>query len=195
VPRTMATDITAAFSGLRERLDSEDFLLGRGLANEVALYILPYDPARENEVRAKTADLVADSQAGKLRAAVHEANLWRIFEQISTEPRDVLSKYAQLEERRGSEALLDRIQKRNGPEDYVAAMGSEPREPGRDVLLITGVGQVYPFIRAHQVLSAVQPVISNVPVVMLYPGAYDGQSLKLFNCFIDDNYYRAFSLL
>lgn len=84
--RTMATDITAAFSGLRERLDSEDFLLSRGLANEVALYILPYDPACENEVRAKTADLVADSQAGKLRAAVHEANLWRIFEQISTEP-------------------------------------------------------------------------------------------------------------
>lgn len=191
----MATDITAAFSSLRERLDSEDFLLSRGLANEVALYILPYDPACENEVRAKTAQLVADSQAGKLRATVHEANLWCIFEQISTEPRDVLSKYAPLEERRGSEALLERIQRRNGPEDYVAAMDWEPHEPGRDVLLITGVGQVYPFMRAHQVLSAVQPVVSDVPVVMLYPGAYNGQSLKLFNRFTDDNYYRAFSLL
>ncbi len=195
MPQSMATDITAAFSSLRERLDSEDFLLGRGLANEVALYILPYDPACENEVRAKTAQLVADSQAGKLRAAVHEANLWRIFEQISTEPRDVLSKYASLEERRGSEALLDRIQMRNVPEDYVAAMDWEPHELGRDVLLITGVGQVYPFMRAHQVLSAVQPVISNVPVVMLYPGSYNGQSIELFNKFLDDNYYRAFSLL
>lgn len=195
MPQSMATDITAAFSSLRERLDSEDFLLSRGLANEVALYILPYDPACENEVRAKTAQLVADSQAGKLRATVHEANLWCIFKRLTTEPRDVLSKYPEREKCVGSGALLESIQKRNSNKKYVAAMDWEPHDPGRDVLLITGVGQIYPFMRAHQILGAIQPVITDLPVVMLYPGSYNGQSIKLFNKFLDDNYYRAFSLL
>lgn len=74
-------------------------------------------------------------------------------------------------------------------------MDWEPHDPGRDVLLITGVGQIYPFMRAHQILGAIQPVITDLPVVMLYPGSYNGQSIKLFNKFLDDNYYRAFSLL
>jgi hypothetical protein len=30
---------------------------------------------------------------------------------------------------------------------------------------------------------------------MFYPGRYDGQSLRLFNALVDDNYYRAFSLV
>jgi hypothetical protein len=33
------------------------------------------------------------------------------------------------------------------------------------------------------------------PLVMFYPGRYDGQSLRLFSKLTDDNYYRAFSLV
>jgi hypothetical protein len=38
-------------------------------------------------------------------------------------------------------------------------------------------------------------MFSDIPVIMLYPGSYDGQSLKLFSKFTDDNYYRAFNLI
>jgi len=33
------------------------------------------------------------------------------------------------------------------------------------------------------------------PLVMFFPGVYDGRELRLFNLFKDDNYYRAFSLV
>jgi hypothetical protein len=38
-------------------------------------------------------------------------------------------------------------------------------------------------------------VLDKVPVVMFFPGAYDGHELKLFNTLKDDNYYRAFPLI
>lgn len=38
-------------------------------------------------------------------------------------------------------------------------------------------------------------MIDNVPVVLFYPGNYDGQELVLFGEIKDDNYYRAFKLV
>ena len=89
----------------------------------------------------------------------------------------------------------------NGPEKYLEFIhGSfierygEPKR-GRDVLIITGVGKIYPFMRAHIILESIQPVFSDIPVVLFYPGTYDGQQLKLFGTIADGNYYRAFNQL
>ena len=51
-----------------------------------------------------------------------------------------------------------------------------------DVLLITGVGEAYPFIRSHEILNTIQPrELNNIPVIVLYPGSFDGRDLRLFN--------------
>lgn len=111
------------------------------------------------------------------------------------ESKKILDKIPQLEERRGSDALLTRLQRVATPERYVEQMNYGGHNPGRDVLLITGVGQVYPFMRAHSVLENAQHVFDDVPVVLMYPGRYDGQHLHLFNRIDDGNYYRAFNIL
>ncbi|MBR4319955.1 MAG: DUF1788 domain-containing protein, partial [Oscillospiraceae bacterium] len=41
----------------------------------------------------------------------------------------------------------------------------------------------------------IQHIFSDIPVVMLYPGAYNGQALSLFDEFNDGNYYRAFNMI
>ena len=64
-----------------------------------------------------------------------------------------------------------------------------------DVVIIGGVGRVYPYMRSHNVLNNLQHVFDDVPVVLLYPGEYSGQSLTLFGEFEDDNYYRAFNIV
>ena len=74
-------------------------------------------------------------------------------------------------------------------------MDYTPHQPGGDVLLITGVGQVYPFVRAHSILENAQNVFEDIPVVLMYPGRYDGQHLHLFDRINDGNYYRAFNIL
>ena len=80
------------------------------------------------------------------------------------------------------------------PEAYIDKMKSQPPQPG-DVVIITGIGRVYPYMRSHNILNNLQHVFDDIPVVLFYPGEYTGQSLTLFNEFADENYYRAFNLL
>ncbi|HIZ18750.1 MAG TPA: DUF1788 domain-containing protein [Candidatus Olsenella stercoravium] len=189
-----AQNLEEDFARLRAKLSDPMFLANKGIGNEVGFFVFPYDAAREDEVRARTAELVSLSNEGKLPCCIVHRDLWDVFLQIC-EQRRILDKIADLELRRGSRALLERLQKIATPEAFVQAMDYAPHEPGRDVLLVTGVGRVYPIVRAHSILENAQHVFADVPVVLLYPGKYDGSQLHLFNSISDGNYYRAFNLL
>ena len=67
--------------------------------------------------------------------------------------------------------------------------------PRDAVVFLTGVGKAFPFVRAHNVLNNLHQVLDGVPVVMFYPGVWNGQSLYLFGTVTDGNYYRAFPLI
>ena len=190
-----------SFAELRGRLQDPEFLAGHGLGNEVPFFILPYAAAQEDEVRAQTASLVEDFPAEQtgVGARVIHFDLWDVFLQICTERR-ILEKIPALEERRGTEGLLRRMEKIATPEAFLKVMSERYEQlggqtPGRDVVLVSGVGKVYPLVRAHNILENAQPVFTEVPMVMLYPGVYDGQQLHLFGKISDGNYYRAFSLI
>lgn len=69
-----------------------------------------------------------------------------------------------------------------------------------DMVFLTGIGQVYPYIRAHALLNRVQDVFpEHTPVVLFFPGDYEKTAttvsvMRLFGRLDGDNYYRAFSL-
>ena len=72
-------------------------------------------------------------------------------------------------------------------------------QAGLQILFITGVGLVYPFIRSHNLLNNLQKVAKDFPTVMFFPGEYTftegrGQSLDLFGILNEDKYYRAFNI-
>lgn len=71
----------------------------------------------------------------------------------------------------------------------------QERTPEEAVIFLTGIGKCYPLLRSHKVLNNLHQAIDRVPVVMFYPGKYDGQELILFSKIKDDNYYRAFRLV
>ena len=73
-------------------------------------------------------------------------------------------------------------------------MNYHPHEKG-DVLILTGVGEVYPFMRIHSLLEELQVWFDDMPIVVLYPGSYNGRQLKLFKEFKASEYYRAFSII
>lgn len=175
---------------IRQRISNPDFLANRGLGNEVGIYIFQYDAHDELLVREHVARLKQDAS---LPCRIVEHNLWDVFRDICDE-LCILEDIAGLEVKQGSDALLRRLKMIVTPNDYIDAMEWEPHERG-EVLFITGVGQIFPFIRAHSILENVQHVFEDIPVVMFYPGRYDGQSLSLFGHLEDSNYYRAFDLL
>jgi len=67
--------------------------------------------------------------------------------------------------------------------------------PDNSVVFLTGIGKCYPILRSHNILNNLHQVMDKVPVVMFYPGKYDGQELILFSELKDHNYYRAFRLV
>ena len=64
-----------------------------------------------------------------------------------------------------------------------------------DVLLISGVGEVFPFARVHALLDAIQPEVPEIPILVMYPGSFNGRELKLFNKLMPNGYYRAFNAI
>jgi hypothetical protein len=181
---------TFLLNEIKKRFSDEVFLSNKGLSNEVGIHVFCYDPKDEMIVRSCFYDMVnAEGQPFRLI----ECDLYKIFLQICEEKR-ILKSISNMEKKKGSEGLLKQLQKAVSPEAFVEKMKYEPHRHG-DILLITGVGKVYPFMRSHNILDNIQHIFSDIPVVMLYPGAYDGQTLSLFDEFNDGNYYRAFNMI
>ena len=64
-----------------------------------------------------------------------------------------------------------------------------------DVVVLSGVGKVFPFMRVHSLLEAMQPYFLDVPILVLYPGDFDGHYVRLFNKLKKNEYYRAFKVV
>lgn len=68
------------------------------------------------------------------------------------------------------------------------------------IIFLYQVGEVFPYLRTHNVLNYLQSVVQGVPLVVFFPGDYvtsyeSGFSLKLFDIDeFEDPYYRAFKL-
>ena len=168
------SNIIYQLNEIKKRFSDEVFLSNKGLSNEVGIHVFCYEPKDEMLVRSYFADLI-NAQGQPFR--IVECDLYKIFLRICEEKR-----------------ILKQLQKAVSPEAFVEKMKYEPHEHG-DILLITGVGKVYPFMRSHNILDNIQHIFSDIPVVMLYPGAYNGQELSLFAEFEDGNYYRAFNMI
>lgn len=191
-------DFDRRCSALRERLNDADFLANKGLGNEAGIFTFCYDPSLELAARCYFEHLVEDSRNGKLgsadvKANLVERNLYDVLLSIA-EAKRILEKLPDQEKKRGSAGLLKQVQRIATPEAFVEAMNWQPHCMG-DVLLITGVGEAYPFIRVHTILNNMQSAFRDVPVVVAYPGTFDGGSLSLFSKLKDGNYYRAFDLI
>jgi mannose-6-phosphate isomerase-like protein (cupin superfamily) len=160
-------------SKINERLDSlkleiqkPEFLEGKGLSNEVNIRIFCYDAADEMIVRHFTEQLIVDQS---LDCHLIERNLYKVFLSICDDKR-ITDKASQMEEKKGKDFLFKNLQKFANNKSFVEKMQYEPHEPG-DVLLLTGVGEVFPFMRIHSLLEALQPEFPDIPILVM--GAKD----------------------
>ncbi len=179
---------------LRQRLTEEDFLSNKGIGNEVGFFTFCYDPSLELQARAFFSRIADESKMGKLPCTVKAVNLYDAFIQILEEKR-ILKAVPKQELKTGTAKQLKQLQKIASPEVFVKKILelTQPHEY-RDVIIVTGVGEVYPFCRAHDLLNNMQADFADVPVVIAYPGTFNGREFRLFSTLKNDNYYRAFDL-
>lgn len=183
-------DIKSDLDKIKARISDPSFLSNKGLSNEVGIHVFHYPPQFELLVQ-DYIQQITSSTSEIFR--VIEFDLYKILLEILEEKR-VLNSVASLEVKKGKDYLLEQLQNIATQEAFIKKMKYEPHLKG-DVIFLTGVGKVYPFMRSHKILDSMQHVFPDVPIVLFYPGEYTGQSLNLFQKFHDGNYYRAFNLL
>lgn len=185
------------FEHLFAVISGERFIKKQGLGNEVPFFTCPYEPSRSNEMLRLQRQLTNKLEQSGIR--VIEINLYDLSVDILKE-RDIWNQIFELEPSVSKEELKELLQGVLDSESYlIPAIANKLAASDFDVLFLSGVGEVFPFIRSHNVLNNLQSTAKEKPTVMFFPGAYthsleSGASLDLFGKLRDDKYYRAFNI-
>ncbi|WP_033827165.1 DUF1788 domain-containing protein [Bacillus andreraoultii] len=177
---------------ISDRIKEDKFIEGHGLGNEISFYIFDYDPKDELEVRDYIKILHKEFKDGLYNRRIIEFDLYKMLIEITKEKR-IYDRIFEMEKRQGKDALFKALTTFAKPDIFLQKMKEQIGD--HHVVFLTGVGKVYPFVRSHNILNNLQEVLDKTPVIMFFPGQYDGQSLQLFGKLKDDNYYRAFRLV
>jgi hypothetical protein len=177
---------------------SQRFLTKQGLGNEVPFFICPY-PAEEglsmNEDRADLVTRIRHAGVEVLDLSLYDLSI------AILEERGILDQILDIEPDTGKDEILELLQSVLDPQaNLIPKIGDAIEATPHDVIFLSGVGEVYPYLRSHNVLNNLQSTAKDKPTVLFFPGSYThalatGASLDLFGRLHDDKYYRAFNIL
>lgn len=172
------------------------FRENKGLGNEVGYYIFDYPAEEELYVRERIEYIQRKNESSTDDYKIVVFDLYEIVISILKD-KGYLEKCYDIEKKKGFQKVSTAVSNlmRITSTDGLIVEYIRERTPEKAIVFLVGIGKCFPIIRSHTVLNNLHQVIDNVPVVMFYPGKYDGQELILFNEIKDDNYYRAFKLV
>lgn len=184
------------FLDLEDRMISIDSLTRYGTANDMKFYIFDYAPKDELLVRREVKKLKARNPE------IIEFDLYEMMLEL-IEEEGYIDDIQRMETEYEKDLLLREVFQpllsvEEDQNNYLAIFKKKAPDNGKSIVLITGVGKVFPIIRSHTILNNLQSIYRRTPVVMMYPGRYEIKStmtLRLFDRLDDDNYYRAFPLV
>lgn len=179
-------------------MTSQRFLTKQGLGNEVPFFICPY-PAEEglsmNEDRADLVTRIRHAGVAVLDLSLYDLSL------AILEERCILDQILEIEPDTEKDEIRELLQSVLDPQaNLIPKIGEAIEATPHDVIFLSGVGEVYPYLRSHNVLNNLQSTAKDRPTVLFFPGSYThalatGASLDLFGRLHDDKYYRAFNIL
>jgi len=189
--------ISDRYEHLLNVMSSERFKNKEGLGNEVPFFICPFKP-KETVAVEKLHHQLANklTQSG---TPILEINLYDLAIDILKE-NDDWNYYLDEEEAMSKDRFKEELQSILDIETvFTPEIEKKMKEYDFDIMFITGVGEVFPYIRSHNILNNLQKIAKEKPTVMFFPGDYkhslqSGASLELFEKLRDDKYYRAFNI-
>lgn len=177
-----------------DKILTKEFLKSQGLGNEIGFWIFDYAPEDELQVREYLNFLEGFLNKKQSQLKVININLLQAMRDY-LDQRNFTEKAIQMQKAKGDQALLKAL---SGPlhmDKFAPFLMEHSRAAEHDIVLVSGVGSVWPVLRAHNLLNKLHALLGHKPLVLFYPGHYSGQSLALFNKIPSDNYYRAFRLV
>ena len=179
-------------------ITSERFLTKQGLGNEVPFFIYPF-PANEGLSMIEDREDII-TRIRHVGTKVLDLNLYDLALEILSN-RGILEQVLEIEADTDKSEIKELLQGVLDPQAHlIPKIGEAIDSTPHDVIFLSGVGEVYPYIRSHNVLNNLQSTAKVAPTVLFFPGSYThalatGASLDLFGQLHDDKYYRAFNIL
>lgn len=195
--------LTERFEHLVKVIGSQRFLKMESLNNDIPFFICDYRAEEAVEMGRLQKQLV--NRLGQNGVRVLEINLYDLSADLlknrdGSGDRCMWDQLIDEEAGWPKEGLLEMLQNVLDPREHlIPEIGKRIRETEHDVLFLTGIGEVFPYLRSHNILNNLQSTAKDRPTVMFFPGGYAhslelGTSLDLFNRLQDDKYYRAFNI-
>jgi hypothetical protein len=186
----MINSFESRLNQIKNRLLTPEILKSSGLGNEIGFYIFDYPPQYEPQVRAHIEKILLDIDLKIIKIDLFDLLLGYLRK------RNLLDAAIEFQNSKKDGEFLLALK---GPLDEEKRIAPEIatllEDQDFDLAVVVGVGSCYPLIRVHRLLNCLQPILNDKPLVVFYPGEYDGQRLSLFGVLSDDNYYRAFRLV
>lgn len=183
---------------LEEKIKQPNFRKNKGLGNEVGYYVFDYPAEYELLVRERIEYLASKYKNDNHDFRIVVFDLYDII--IDNLIREgFLDICMEFEKTKGFSEITKavnemlRMEEDNQSNEILAHIKNNT--PSNSIVFLKGVGKCFPMLRSHKILNNLHQFIDDVPVIMFFPGKYDGQSLMLFSEIKDDNYYRAFKLV
>ena len=175
-----------------ERIENPRFLNNDGLGNEIGFWIFDYPAKQELAVRDYLIHLI-----DKLEKHGHTfvtINIYEILVEMLAS-RGLLERTFSREQQTGVEAVRKTLSGPLSQKKIAEFIADKIKPEALDFVLLTGLGNAWPLVRGHELLSALQDVMGKTPLVLFYPGEYSGRDLHPFGMIESKNYYRAFKLV
>lgn len=187
----------ARFDHLCRVVTSARFLTRQGLGNEVPFFICPYPPEQAIEMEEARRQLMRHVANRNVR--VLDINLFDMAIEM-LEERGILDETLEIEAETEKDELRELLQGVLDPRQHlVPRIAVQMEAQPHDVVFLSGVGEVYPFVRASLVLENLQSTVKETPMLMFFPGEYVAHlgrmlALHLFGKVAPERYYRAFDV-
>ncbi|MEK4535459.1 DUF1788 domain-containing protein [Peribacillus sp. FSL K6-1552] len=191
-------DLENRLNKLEDKIKQPNFRKNKGLGNEVGYYVFDYPEEQELLVRERIHYLKSKYTTNHYDFPLVVFDLYDIIMDILVQ-EGFLELCMEFEKTKGFSEITKavnemlRMEEDNQSNELLAYIKNNT--PKNAIVFLTGVGKCFPIMRSHKILNNLHQFVDDVPVVMFFPGKYDGQSLMLFSEIKDDNYYRAFKLV
>ena len=203
----MSDALTDRLNKILPRIITDEFLSGSGIGNEISFYIFDYPPEEELRVREHVRFLVDHIPKQKPGLPFVHINLFDlVLDHLKS--RNLLDKALKIQREKSDDALKVALAGPLHPEKLASIFCEAARPDQNNLVLVSGIGSVYPLLRTSGLLSNLQKVMGSIPLVLFYPGKYDQLTLRLFGKLSlsthtdgvakskkPENYYRAFRLV
>lgn len=183
-------------------MSTDWFLKMQGLNNDIPFFICPYQVQYAVEIEAGKTSVVSQitRSLSQQDIEVLSINMFDLSVELIQERgiwERLLEKELSISKAKFQELLQGVVDTQR---HLIPAITAKMESEEHDILMLTGIGEVFPFIRSHNVLNNLQSKAKTRPTLMMYPGVYElssetGGVLRLFDKLLDDKYYRALNIL